>query len=93
MRILLAEDEHSLGTWLSRALEHAGIQVEWVTDGRLADRALQQSDYDALVLPGGQINPDLLRKEQKAVDLVKNVAHGALLWRRAHLAARLPGFG
>ena len=53
MRILLAEDEHSLGTWLSRALEHAGIQVEWVTDGRMADRALQQSDYDALVLDLG----------------------------------------
>ncbi len=28
-------------------------------------------DFDALVLPGGQINPDLLRKEKKAVDLVK----------------------
>lgn len=28
-------------------------------------------NFDALVLPGGQINPDLLRKEQKAVDLVK----------------------
>ena len=51
MRILLAEDDHNLGTWLSRALEHAGIQVEWVNDGRLADRALQQHDnYDALVL-------------------------------------------
>ena len=36
MRILLAEDEHSLGTWLSRALEHAGIQVEWVSDGLMA---------------------------------------------------------
>jgi two-component system, OmpR family, response regulator TctD len=54
MRILLAEDEHSLGTWLSRALEHAGIQVEWVNDGRLADRSLQQHDnYDALVLDLG----------------------------------------
>src|SRR3989344_2787733 len=51
MRILLAEDDHNLGTWLSRALEHAGIQVEWVNDGRLADRALQQHDnYDALIL-------------------------------------------
>src|SRR3989344_365305 len=54
MRILLAEDDHNLGTWLSRALEHAGIQVEWVNDGRLADRALQQHDnYDALVLDLG----------------------------------------
>lgn len=54
MRILLAEDEHSLGTWLSRALEHGGIRVEWVNDGRLADQALQQQgDYDALVLDLG----------------------------------------
>lgn len=53
MRILLAEDEHSLGTWLSRALEHAGIQVEWVSDGLMADRALQHADHDALVLDLG----------------------------------------
>lgn len=53
MRILLAEDEHSLGTWLCKALEHAGIQVEWVDNGRLADRALQRRDHDALVLDLG----------------------------------------
>ena len=38
------------------------------------DRTLEQvssSDYDALVLPGGQINPDVLRAEPKAVDFVK----------------------
>ncbi len=38
------------------------------------DRTLDEaksSDYDALVLPGGQINPDLLRVEPKAVDFVK----------------------
>jgi protease I len=29
------------------------------------------SDYDALVLPGGQINPDVLRTSEKAVGLVK----------------------
>lgn len=28
-------------------------------------------DYDALVLPGGQINPDLLRLEPAAVDFVR----------------------
>jgi two-component system response regulator TctD len=53
MRILLAEDEHTLGTWLCKALEHAGIQVEWVDDGRLADQALQQRSHDALVLDLG----------------------------------------
>lgn len=28
-------------------------------------------DYDALVLPGGQINPDLLRVEPKALKFIK----------------------
>src|SRR5690606_14958899 len=39
------------------------------------DRTLDEakpSDYDALVLPGGQMNPDLLRVESKAVDFVKS---------------------
>ena len=38
------------------------------------DRTLDEAkpaDYDALVLPGGVINPDLLRVEPKAVDFVK----------------------
>ncbi|MCL6706238.1 type 1 glutamine amidotransferase [Pseudomonas sp. R2.Fl] len=29
-------------------------------------------DFDAIVIPGGQINPDLLRKEDGAVKLVKD---------------------
>jgi protease I len=34
-------------------------------------------DYDALILPGGQINPDKLRMEKSAVDFVRNfVASG-----------------
>ena len=31
------------------------------------------NDYDAIVLPGGQINPDLLRVEPKALALVKDI--------------------
>lgn len=30
-------------------------------------------DYDALVLPGGQINPDLLRIEPKALAFIKSI--------------------
>ena len=40
------------------------------------DKTLDQvspSDYDALVLPGGQINPDLLRVESKALNFIKEV--------------------
>lgn len=33
--------------------------------------AVSADDYDALVLPGGQINPDLLRVEAAALDLIK----------------------
>ena len=32
------------------------------------------SDYDALLLPGGQMNPDILRMDEKAVALVKAFA-------------------
>jgi protease I len=38
------------------------------------DRMLNEvssSDYDALVLPGGQINPDLLRINQDALKMIK----------------------
>lgn len=38
-------------------------------DLKIADANV--SDYDALVLPGGQINPDILRTRPEAVDLVK----------------------
>jgi len=40
------------------------------------DKTLDQAtagDYDALVLPGGQINPDLLRVEPKALAFIKTV--------------------
>src|SRR5437764_1048299 len=38
------------------------------------DRALseaRENDYDAIVLPGGQINPDLLRVNLEALKLIK----------------------
>jgi deglycase len=40
------------------------------------DKTLDQAsaqDYDALVLPGGQINPDLLRVEPKALKFIKDI--------------------
>jgi protease I len=39
------------------------------------DRTLDEAsvdDYDALVLPGGQINPDLLRVEARAIELIQD---------------------
>lgn len=39
------------------------------------DKTIDQvsvDDYDALVIPGGQINPDLLRADARAVDFVRS---------------------
>ncbi len=38
-------------------------------DGLVAEA--QVADYDALVLPGGQINPDKLRVEPKAIEIIR----------------------
>ncbi|MBW8908988.1 type 1 glutamine amidotransferase domain-containing protein [Mesorhizobium sp. RCC_202] len=59
------------------SLEHGEIKgwdhKDW---GRAVpvDRTLDEAradDYDAIVLPGGVINPDLLRVEKKALDFTK----------------------
>ena len=68
-----------------KALEEAGATVdvispkpgqirgwkftEWGENNKTFDEA-KASDYDGLVLPGGQINPDKLRIEPKAVAFV-----------------------
>ncbi|SDG05192.1 type 1 glutamine amidotransferase domain-containing protein [Alloyangia pacifica] len=39
-------------------------------EAKIAD--VNSHDYDALVIPGGQINPDLLRAEPAVVNLVKD---------------------
>lgn len=46
---------------------------QW-NEGLSVDKTLKEaniSDYDALVLPGGVINPDALRNEESAVQFVK----------------------
>ena len=39
-------------------------------DALIAD--INASDFDALLLPGGQMNPDILRMDEAAVDLVED---------------------
>ncbi|HCJ00321.1 MAG TPA: protease [Sulfitobacter sp.] len=45
---------------------------EVAADLKLAD--VKVEDYHAIVLPGGQINPDLLRANKDAVSLIKSFA-------------------
>ena len=47
-------------------------------DKTKVDKTLDEAnpaDYDALLLPGGVINPDHLRMEPKAVQFIKDFAH------------------
>lgn len=53
MRILLAEDEQALATWLVQALQQGQFQVDWVNDGRLVRQSLKSTRYDALILDLG----------------------------------------
>ncbi|MEG6507555.1 type 1 glutamine amidotransferase domain-containing protein [Methyloligella sp. 2.7D] len=48
---------------------------DWSGNTVAVDRTVDQAkiaDYDALVIPGGQINPDLLRANDKAVTFVRD---------------------
>jgi protease I len=48
-------------------------QSDWgeTVDVDLTLDEVEEGEFDALLLPGGQINPDKLRMEQKAVQLVR----------------------
>lgn len=80
MRILLVEDEHSLGTWLCRALERAGIMVEWVASARMARAAFAQGApgaHDVIVLDlglpdgdGQQLLADIRRHDGRVPTLI-----------------------
>ena len=52
-----------------RGWQHTEWGDTFAVDRPLA--AVEATDYDALVLPGGQMNPDHLRRNAKAVQLVR----------------------
>ena len=65
----------SLGTGSIKSWD----KTDWgdSVDVDLAVKDVDIKDYDALVIPGGQINPDLLRVDEGAVSLVREfVASG-----------------
>lgn len=77
MRILLVEDERSLGTWLSKALESAGIMVEWVDSARTALAAAAAGNHDAIVLDlglpdrdGQEVLAEIRRRDRHVPTLV-----------------------
>jgi DNA-binding response OmpR family regulator len=53
MRILLVEDDNMIGQSLRQALTDHGLTVDWVKDGVLAQDALTQGGYAAVLLDLG----------------------------------------
>jgi two-component system OmpR family response regulator len=53
MRILIVEDDRHIGSALQRALRADEHAVDWVLDGRAAETALQQGEYDLALLDLG----------------------------------------
>lgn len=65
--------------WIAEIISLKSGKIKGWKDGNWSneynvDTTLDQAnpdDYDALVLPGGVINPDILRREEKAVTFVQ----------------------
>lgn len=53
MRILLVEDDPLLGDGLVAGLRELGLAVDWVRDGRRAEKIVGDAPYDAVVLDLG----------------------------------------
>lgn len=53
MRILIVEDDRHIGSALQRALRAEDHAADWVLDGRSAETALQQGEYDLALLDLG----------------------------------------
>jgi two-component system response regulator QseB len=56
MRILLVEDDESLGESLRIGIEQYGYTVDWLKDGLTANEALKSSTFDVIVLDLGLPN-------------------------------------
>jgi two-component system, cell cycle response regulator CpdR len=67
IRILLAEDDTAMRTYLVRALEQAGYQVDAVDRGTEALPLLQEIDYDLLL-------SDIVMPEMDGIELAQRCA-------------------
>jgi len=73
MRLLLIEDNESIGKGLHTALKLAGYAVDWVKDGDTALSAFRTEEYDIAIL-------DLGLPKRSGIEVLQEIrAHGKLL--------------
>ena len=68
MRLLLVEDDGLLGDGIRSGLTQEGYAVDWLSDGRSAEQALQTINYELVILDLGlpQISGIQLLKDARA---------------------------
>lgn len=90
MKLLIVEDEPSIGRYLCQGLGEAGYAVDWVSDGLEGEQLVLSGDYDLLLLDvmlpgrnGWQIVRKLREKDRStpvlfltARDSVEDRVHG-----------------
>ena len=65
MRVLLAEDDETLGSGLKTGLAQHGFQVDWVRDGIAAEREMLTQVHEVVILDMGLPRQDGLISLQK----------------------------
>ena len=84
MRLLLVEDDPMIGEGVRKGLRHEGFTVDWVQDGRAAERAIDNDVYDLLLLDLGLPGKDgidvlaTLRRRGNAVPVLILTARDAV---------------
>jgi two-component system copper resistance phosphate regulon response regulator CusR len=69
IRVLLVEDEHTIGDFVARGLREEGFNVEWATDGNAGWHHLATGTWDVVLLDWWLPGPDgltLLRRFRQA---------------------------
>ena len=66
MKVLLVEDDIMIGENIQIALEGEGLAIDWVKDGRDAEKALAADAYDAMLLDLGLPRVD-------GIDVLRNL--------------------
>lgn len=66
MRVLLVEDDQSLGQLLKDGLSHEGFQVDWVRDGYSAINRIMEKDYELVIL-------DLMLPKMDGIKVCKKI--------------------
>ncbi|NNM59026.1 MAG: response regulator [Legionellales bacterium] len=77
MRVLVVEDDETLGDALHHGLKNEGYAVDWVKDGLSADQALRTETFDIVILdlglpkmPGLRVLDNLRLRENKTPVLI-----------------------